>query len=172
VIPPALSVLLQLVLPIVIRSIAKGQGSITHSKLDRAVLGRYTGFLIISQFFIFSLLGVFFNLISEVVTEIGDNKSFGTILKSLNNLPKQVQTTYVQQSSYWLTWFPLRGFSAFFDLAQLVKLLWISVKTRLFGRTPREIKEWTKPPEFDYPVYYSNSLFMLSVGLVSRNFEN
>lgn len=40
------------------------------------------------------------------------------------------------------------------------------VKTHFFGRTPREIREATKPPFFDFPVYYSNSLLLVVVALV------
>jgi hypothetical protein len=99
------------------------------------------------------------------------------------------QYTYMIQSSYWLTIFPLRGASAVFDMAQLVSLLIVWFRTKLFGRTPREIREvsrplpdrarqrsltsgllpfsqWTKPPEFDFPVYYSNHLLMVAVALV------
>ena len=45
-------------------------------------------------------------------------------------LPGQIQNTYIQQSSYWLTFFPLRGFLAFFDLAQLVNLVFVTFKTQ------------------------------------------
>lgn len=85
-------------------------------------------------------------------------------------IPGRIQATYIQQSSYWLTFFPLRGFLAVFDLAQVVSLVIVFLKTRcvlfliasecvltgansLFGRTPRDIREWTKPPEFDFAVY-------------------
>jgi len=44
--------------------------------------------------------------------------------------------------------------------------VWIWIKTRLFGRTPRDIREWTQPPDFEYAIYYSNILFMVAVGLV------
>lgn len=47
----------------------------------------------------------------------------------------------------------LRGFLAVFDLAQLLNVVWIWIKTRLFGRTPRDIREWTQPPSFEYAVY-------------------
>jgi hypothetical protein len=67
------------------------------------------------------------------------------------------------QSNYWLTIMPLRGASACFDLAQLLSLFIIWIKTRLFGRTPREIREATKPPYFDFPVYYSNHLLIVAV---------
>lgn len=43
-----------------------------------------------------------------------------------------------------------------FDLAQILKLVWTSIKTHVFGRTPRDIREWTKPPDFEYAIYYCN----------------
>jgi hypothetical protein len=65
----------------------------------------------------------------------------------------------------------LRGFLVIFDLAQILNLLWTSFKTQfvyfyhylgdhvlisnssVFGRTPRDIREWTQPPEFEYAIY-------------------
>lgn len=73
------------------------------------------------------------------------------------------QSTWIIQSTYWLTIFPLRGASALFDLAQLISLILVWGRAKLFGRTPREIREWTTPPAFDFPVYFSNHLLMLVV---------
>lgn len=39
-----------------------------------------------------------------------------------------IQGTYVQQSTYWLTVFPLRGFLVIFEIVQLIKLLLLSVQ--------------------------------------------
>jgi hypothetical protein len=65
----------------------------------------------------------------------------------------------------------LRGFLAIFDLAQILKLMWISFKTQyvdiqcfavcsrsvaeisVLGRTPRDYREFTQPPEFEYAIY-------------------
>lgn len=67
----------------------------------------------------------------------------------------------------------LRGFLAIFDLAQVLNLMWISFKTRyvfpgrfsnnfflrsvgiisILGRTPRDYREYTQPPEFEYAIY-------------------
>lgn len=55
---------------------------------------------------------------------------------------------------------------AIFDLAQIINLVFITIKKNLFGRTPREIREWTQPPEFEYAIYYSNILFMSTVAMV------
>ncbi|QRV98162.1 hypothetical protein RhiJN_26181 [Ceratobasidium sp. AG-Ba] len=166
VLPPAISAIFGFFFPIVMRKISAYQGAITHSRLDRAVVARYFAFLIISQFFIFSLLGVAFTTITEVILVIGKHQGISAVLKSLHKVPGRIQSTYIQQSSYWLTFFPLRGFLAVFDLAQVISLVLVFIKTHLFGRTPRDIREWTKPPEFDFAVYYSNILFMVAVGLI------
>ena len=65
-----------------------------------------------------------------------------------------------------------------FFLGVAIQFYWDSV----FGRTPRDIREWTQPPDFQYAIYYSNivsfpiksieqciksmQLFMGAVGLV------
>jgi calcium permeable stress-gated cation channel len=110
-------------------------------------------------------------------------------------LPDTINRTYIDQASYWLTYFPLvvaslnssglytdtqlcslRGFLVFFDLAQIINLVFIMFKKQsvtlfastmvlallterscalcsFLGRTPREIREWTQPPEFQYAIY-------------------
>ncbi|KAG2109235.1 uncharacterized protein F5147DRAFT_753188 [Suillus discolor] len=153
--PPAISALFGFFLPIVMRWLSKFQGALTHSRLDRAVVARYFAFLVISQLIIFTLIGVGFIAAEQI-----------DIINNLHTLPSTINQTYINQSSYWLTYFPLRGFLVLFDLAQILNLLWTSFKTRVFGRTPRDIREWTQPPEFEYAIYYANTLFMATVALV------
>jgi hypothetical protein len=65
----------------------------------------------------------------------------------------------------------LRGFLAIFDLAQVLNLVWIWFKTQyvdakflvacshnagaisIMGRTPRDYRDFTQPPEFEYAIY-------------------
>lgn len=47
-----------LIFPLARRWIASLQGCATHSQADRIVTARYSAFLFITQFFIFSVLGV------------------------------------------------------------------------------------------------------------------
>ncbi|TFK44887.1 hypothetical protein BDQ12DRAFT_702212 [Crucibulum laeve] len=167
VLPPAVSALFTFFLPRIMRWLSKYMGAQTHTRLDRAVVARYFAFLVISQLIVFTLIGVVFNSVLEIVTAIQHHKANATtILKNLNKLTGSITRTYVSQSSFWLKWFPMRGFLVFFDLAQVFNLIWISIKTRIFGRTPRDIREWTKPPTFEYAIYYSNLLFMAAVGLL------
>ncbi|KAJ3570291.1 hypothetical protein NP233_g4499 [Leucocoprinus birnbaumii] len=166
VLPPAISGIFGFFLPIIMRWLTKYMGALTHSRLDRAVIARYFAFLVISQLVIFTLIGVIFNSVKELVEQIGKKASISEILDNLHKLPDTINRTYINQASYWLTFFPLRGFLALFDLAQIINLVWLSFKTHVFGRTPRDIREWTQPPEFQYSIYYSNILFMGAVGLV------
>ncbi|TRM69100.1 hypothetical protein BD626DRAFT_472925 [Schizophyllum amplum] len=165
VLPPAVSAAFGFVLPIIMRKLTSYMGALTHSRLDRAVVARYFAFLVISQLVVFTLIGVIFNCVKEIIRQVG-KKSFSEIIHNLDTLPDTINRTYIDQSSYWLTYFPLRGFLVLFDLAQVVNLLWLSFKTHVFGRTPRDIREWTQPPEFQYAIYYSNTLFMGAVALV------
>lgn len=103
--------------------------------------------------------------VKNIVEAIG-KKSAKDVLKTFSSLPGTINTSYIDQSPYWITYFPFRGFLAIFDLAQIINLVIITIKKNLFGRTPREIREWTQPPEFEYGVYYSNMLFMSTVAIV------
>ncbi|GAA5914365.1 uncharacterized protein JCM6883_003166 [Sporobolomyces salmoneus] len=166
IVPPLLTLILQMILPMIIRWVASLQGATTHSQSDRIVTARYSAFLFITQFIIFSLLGVIVQIVSQVVVEVEGHASQTKVLNYLKTIPDNIQSTYMIQSNYWLTVFPLRGASALFDLAQIISLLLVWFRTRMFGRTPREIREWTKPPIFDFPVYYSNHLLTVAVSLV------
>ncbi|PPQ75181.1 hypothetical protein CVT26_008789 [Gymnopilus dilepis] len=148
VLPPAISGFFGFFLPIIMRWLTKYMGALTHSKLDRAVVARYFAFLILSQLIIFTLIGVIFNSVEQIIIQIGKKASAKEILQNLHKLPSQIHSTYINQASYWLTFFPLRGFLAVFDLAQIINLVWLSFKTHVFGRTPRDIREWTQPPDF------------------------
>ncbi|THH04318.1 hypothetical protein EW145_g5613 [Phellinidium pouzarii] len=166
VLPPSVSALFGWFLPVIMRRLTRFQGAITRSRLDRAVVARYFAFLIISQLFIFTLIGVIINSVKEIVQQIGKHTSFKDIVNNLDKLPDTINTTYIDQANYWLTFFPLRGFLAVFDLAQVLHLVMTWIKTWLFGRTPRDIREWTQPPDFEYAIYYSNILFMCAVAIM------
>lgn len=99
ILPSVVSALFGYLLPIIIRKISKYQGAPTRSRLDRAVTARYFFFMIISNLVIFSLLGVVYTAIARIVVQIGGHQSASTILKGFEDIPDQIQGTYVQQST-------------------------------------------------------------------------
>jgi hypothetical protein len=84
VLPPAISGFFGFFLPIIMRWLTKYMGGLTHSKLDRSVVARYFTFLIISQLVIFTLLGVIFNSVQQIVIQIGKKASFKEIIDNLH----------------------------------------------------------------------------------------
>jgi hypothetical protein len=121
VLPSVVQAIFGYLLPYIIRRISKYQGAATRTRLDRAVTARYFFFIIVSNLMIFSLLGVVYNIIAEVVLKIGQHQGASAILKGLEEIPGSmciipfldyladepgIQVTYVQQSTYWLTWLP------------------------------------------------------------------
>ncbi|SNX85875.1 uncharacterized protein MEPE_04584 [Melanopsichium pennsylvanicum] len=152
--------------PIAMRRIAKYRGVQTRYKLDRLLVGQYFGFLVISQFLFFSLIGVVLSLISQLVVEINHNSALAIIEKLGRNAAYATKQQYLNQSNYWLTWLPLRGYLAIFDLAQVIKLLLVWIQKVFFGRTPRDVREYTKPPVFDYWIYYANFLFIAALAMI------
>ena len=89
-----------------------------------------------------------------------------TILREVNKLPARINNSYLSQSNYWIGFLAVRAWAAVFDIAQVINLIWVWGRTKAFGRTPREIREWTRPPPFDYAVYIANSLLVVAVALI------
>lgn len=106
VLPSAIAALFGYLLPIIMRRLSKYQGATTRSRLDRAVMARYFAFLIISNFIIFSLLGVVWckrwqlslcrghrwlweciAAVAQIIAEAGKHKSFKEIMDGLTDFP-------------------------------------------------------------------------------------
>lgn len=89
--------------------------------------------------------------VAQIIEQAGEKKSFKEIMDNLDGLPNSkfwlakpwlrfheltrrllyhlgIQQAYIQLSVYWLTAFPLRGFLVIFEIAQLIKLLLLSVQ--------------------------------------------
>jgi hypothetical protein len=94
VLPSVVQAIFGYLLPYIIRRISKYQGAPTRTRLDRAVTARYFFFIIVSNLIIFSLLGVVYNIIAEVVLKIGQHQGASAILKGLEEIPGR--------RSFWL----------------------------------------------------------------------
>ncbi|KAF9529707.1 hypothetical protein CPB83DRAFT_248554 [Crepidotus variabilis] len=165
VIPPTIAALFNLLIPRLMRWLSKYMGANSFTTLDRVVIARYFTFMVVSQLVLFTIFGVVLNSVLEIIDAAKLQKpTLDSVLNNLNKLPARLTRTYVDQSSFWIKWFA--GFIIVFDLAQITNLVFVSLKSRFVGRTPREVREWTKPPIFDYAINYSNLLFMAAVGLV------
>lgn len=165
-VPPAISGLFGYFLPILMRKIAKYRGEQTRTKLDKVVTGQFFAFLVVSQFLIFSLIGIFITSVATVVSEIVAHDKASSIFDTLRQQTDVIKKQFLNMSNYWLTWLPLRMWMSTFDLAQGVKLVLVWIQKAFFGRTPRDVREYTSPPNFEYAIYYGNFLFVFAVGAI------
>ncbi|KAI0373932.1 hypothetical protein BV20DRAFT_1049372 [Pilatotrama ljubarskyi] len=167
VIPPSISAAFGWVLPIVMHAIVEYMGAYTYSYRDRAVTAHYYDFLVISKLIIFTLIGVGFKLFKQLaknlLIEQPDMATTG-IIQIISELPAIVNRAYVDQSSYWLTFYPLSGALVLFDLTQIFPLATSLMKTCISGATRRRA-EWEQTRYFPYATQYSLMLFLSTVGL-------
>ncbi|KAF5322095.1 hypothetical protein D9619_001978 [Psilocybe cf. subviscida] len=189
IVPPAVAAIFGYFLPGIMRWLSKYMGAPTHSSLDRVVIARYFTFLFVSQLIFFTVIGVLFQSILNIIIVTQNQRAglkgvfdnlksespaflhwtpdiFRELIRIPKELPKQLASTYVDQSSFWLKWFPLRGFLLIFDLSQVSTLLWLSWSRRAFKATPRILRESSKPPYFPYATQYSGLLFMGVTGIL------
>ncbi|KAG5647091.1 hypothetical protein DXG03_001461 [Asterophora parasitica] len=102
VLPPTVSGIFGFFLPIIMRWLTQYMGALTNSRLDRAVIARYYTFLVISQLIIFTLIGVIFNSVKEIIEQIGRKASFQEILKNMHTIGLQ----YRFRSLQWISTVP------------------------------------------------------------------
>lgn len=165
-VPPAISGALGYILPLIMRKIAKFRGERTRTDLDKVVTGQYFTFLIISQFVLFSVIGIAISSAATVIQDISRHTSAALIFHTLREQTVVLKKQFINTSNYWLTWMPMRMWQSTYDLAQGHKLILVWLHSIYFGRTPRDAREFTKPPHFEYAIYYGNFLFVFAVGAV------
>lgn len=165
ILPPLISAIAGWLLPISMRRLAKYRGITSKIKTDRVILGQYYGYLVISQLIVFTLIGVVINLIALIVSSVKKSVRFADIISKMQ-LPQTIQQQYFALGNYWLTWMPLKVMLVLLDLAQVIKLVFVWLQKGLFSKTPRDVRELTEPPFFEYSNYYANVLFVGAVAMV------
>lgn len=61
--------------------------------------------------FLLSIADLIVNLVTTIQNQ--DKDSATVFVKSIADLPRAISVAYLSQSSFWLTWMPMRGFLAF-----------------------------------------------------------
>ncbi|RIA90619.1 hypothetical protein C1645_823153 [Glomus cerebriforme] len=158
-----------LVLPQILRILSKHQGKNTKSSLDRSVLAKLYLFFLINNIIIYTVSSTFFDLFGKIRATIdAGNTEFKDIYKVVKeaNFLDELADSLIKVSSFWINYISLRGVGAIFDLAQIISLVLTRIKKLFIQPTPRNLKEFSRPPDFDYPVYYNIHLFFFTVGML------
>ncbi|CAI2170436.1 19995_t:CDS:2 [Funneliformis geosporum] len=157
------------VLPKLLRLLSKYQGKLTKSSLDRSVLSKLYLFFIINSIIIYTVSSTALDLYAKVKATIDAGntnfKDFYKVIKEAEFLD-QLADSLIKVSTFWINYISLRGVGAIFDLAQIISLIITYVKKLFVRPTPRNLKEFSRPPDFDYPVYYNIHLFFFTVGIL------
>lgn len=164
VLPPAITSLIYLVLPIIFRRMSIAAGDQTKTARERHVLAKLYGFFVFNNMIIFSFFSTIWGTVAGVVkdTEKGKDAWEGLIQAD------PIQALFLALcgvSPFWVTWLLQRHLGAAIDLSQLWPLIYGFFMRHLSHPTPRELIELTAPPAFDYASYYNYFLFYFTVAL-------
>ncbi|CAG8472360.1 10585_t:CDS:2 [Dentiscutata erythropus] len=162
---PLLLALFFLILPTILRQLAKQQGKITKSSLDRSTLGKLYLFFIINSIIIYTSASTIIDTWTKIKLKIdeGDTnlRDFYLVIKQSKFLD-ELADSMIKVSTFWINYISLRGVAAVFDLAQVASLVLKFIQRRVVRPTPRNLKEFSRPPDFDYPVYYNLHLYVFT----------
>lgn len=169
------------VLPYIMRRLSRWSGALTRGQLDKAVIRQLFIFQLVSNFIVFSLLGVVYETYLTISEDLG-KESWSTIYASLGDVPAKVTRAYISESLYWLSWYPsvivlitrniilmrnlrIRSVVACLQLLQIPRLI-LKTPQLLMIKTPHDLAEVVQPENFEVSaeicVSYTNLLLLLS----------
>ncbi|CAG8571374.1 3957_t:CDS:2 [Cetraspora pellucida] len=166
---PIIMAVFFLILPSILRQLAKQQGKITRSSLDRSTLGKLYLFFMINSIIIYTCASTIVGVWTEIRIKIDEGDAnlrdiYNVIKKS--NFFDEIADSMIKVSTFWINYISLRGVGAIIDLAQVASLMMKFIKRRFVKPTPRNLKEFSRPPDFDYPEYYNLHLFFFTIGIL------
>nr|ODN83851.1 hypothetical protein L203_05251 [Cryptococcus depauperatus CBS 7841] len=164
VLPATISAMFSYLLPYIMRRLSRWSGALTRGQLDKTVIRQLFVFLLVSNFIVFSLLGVIYETYLTIAEDVG-KESWSTIYASLGNMPAKITRAYISESSYWLSWYPIRSIVACIQLLQIPRLL-LKAPRLLLMKTPHDLAEIAQPERFEFAIEYSHVLFAMVVGLM------
>lgn len=164
---PIIMAIFFFLLPKLLRLLSQQQGSLTESSLDRQVLGKLYLFFIFNNLFAFTISGCVLSTFGQLREEIYSGEAtpqtlWNDVYKNLNIIAENLADV----SNFWINYVSLRGLGIILDLAQIVALVTITLRKVFTHPTPRQLREFTRPPDFDYPLFYNILLFFFTVGLL------
>ncbi|WVQ71426.1 hypothetical protein IAR50_000963 [Cryptococcus sp. DSM 104548] len=164
ILPATIAALFSYILPYIMRRLSRWSGALTRGQLDKAVIRQLFIFLLVSNFIVFSLLGVLYETYLTISEDIGE-ESWSTIYSSLGDVPAKITRAYISESLYWLSWYPIRSVVAFLQLLQIPRLI-KKAPQLLTIKTPHDLAEVAQPENFEFAIEYSHVLFAMVVGMV------
>ncbi|KAI8324411.1 DUF221-domain-containing protein, partial [Martensiomyces pterosporus] len=152
---PLILALYYIAIPHVFRAISRYQGISTHTGVERSVLKKMYVFYFLSNILVFTLVGL---IVRAVLRH-------STLSQVMSTLAHDFVQTLNQKAQFWTAYVSLKGMNAMLEFAQLISLTMIFIKRYTRDLTPRELRDLTKPPDFDYSPVYSLYLWVFTISM-------
>jgi hypothetical protein len=166
---PMILAIFVIILPIILRYLTKAQGIITYSETERSVLGKLYLFFFINNLILYTITSTAWDIAAKIKASIDAGYlDLSDLKKDIFNSKflDEIADSAIKVSFFWINYISLSGLFAVWDLAQFVQLGYIWFKKKILSPTPRNLKELSIPPDFDYPVYYNIHLFFFTLGIL------
>lgn len=165
--PPIISVCFALLLPRAMRQIVIYQGVRTRELRDLALCGQYFLFLFLTQFVLFTMMGVGAAAALSVKGSVERHDSAGAVVDNLTySTLNRIASQLPVQSVYWISWSTVRTYMICFELAQIVRMVLNWAHKHIYHMTPRRAQMLSKPPQFDYWCVYPEMMFAAAIGII------
>lgn len=166
VLSPAVTSLIFLILPAIMRRMSQWQGKVTKHEREMNVTKKLYTFFVFNNLFVFTVFSVVWTMVAKIIEIVKEDEglSFHEVIDQLQ-LAQQLSTAILTTSSFWVMYILRVNFGALLDLLQLVSLIWRGFQRRFMSPTPRELMLWTAPQHFNFAAYYNWMLFYTTIGL-------
>ncbi|CAG8485927.1 16083_t:CDS:2 [Acaulospora morrowiae] len=166
---PLLMTIFFVILPYILRQLSRFQGKHSKCSSERSTLAKLYLFFLINNIIIYTASTTIFDIVTKIkaILDKGD-ADIDDILHVFqnSNLFEQTANSVIRVSTFWINYISLRGAGTFIELAQFAALVIKKIKRFFITETPRNMKEFSRPPNFDYAVYYNLHLFFFTVGMM------
>lgn len=163
--PVVLSLITAFILPWFFKQLSKWQGTTTKSELERSVMAKMYLFQVLNTFVILTIYTAVIKFAINIACNVSTARSASDVwdIVRKQHIINKFSDSFIQASNFWINQTTLRGVTVLFDLAQLIALSLGLFRSAFLSTTPRETRDWSKPPDFEFALYYSSHLFQATV---------
>ncbi|KAI8077759.1 uncharacterized protein BX664DRAFT_343414 [Halteromyces radiatus] len=162
---PIIMALFFLLLPYLFRLLSEQQGYRTHTTLDRKVFLKLYAFFIINNLLVFTLVSIFVGIYGQIRALVNSG-SLNSDDTSVGEYVLQMAKNISDVSTFWIDYVCVKGLGLTMELCQLMPLVTLSVRKWISRPSPRQLREYARPPPFDYPQGYSITVFFFTIALL------
>ncbi|CAO3593097.1 unnamed protein product [Absidia cylindrospora] len=162
---PIIMALFFLLLPFFFRFISQQQGYRTQTTLDRKVFLKLYAFFIINNLLVFTLVSIFVGIYGQIraliaAQALADNND--NVADYVLQMAKNISAV----SSFWIDYVCIKGLGLTMELCQMMPLAILTIRKWISRPSPRQLREYARPPAFDYPQGYSILVFFFTIALL------